>query len=115
MPGRALNVSDDAGHKLMPRPAAMCSRHSSIVLATAPMTGMSPPGRGTTSQSSRHRDGRHPSEPAMVSTTPRLVRSSSKTPTASSSCRTCADRTCWATWARWAAAVKLASSATATK
>ena len=61
MPGRALNASDDAGHKLMPRPAAMCSRHSSIVLASAPMTGTSPPGRGTTSQSSRHRDGAHPS------------------------------------------------------
>ena len=61
MPGRALNASEDAGHKLMPRPVAMCSRHSSIVLATAPMTGTSPPGRGTTSQSSRHRDGKQPS------------------------------------------------------
>ena len=61
MPGRALNASEDAGHKLMPRPAAMCSRHSSIVPATAPMTGTSPPGRGTTSQSSRHREGLQPS------------------------------------------------------
>src|ERR1039457_4605390 len=39
MPGRALNSPADAGHKLMPRPAAMCSRHSSIVWPTAPMTG----------------------------------------------------------------------------
>ena len=61
MSGRALNASEDAGHKLIPRPAAMCSRHSSIVVATAPMTGTSPPGRGTISQSSRHRAGTHPS------------------------------------------------------
>ena len=26
MSGRALNASEDAGHRLMPRPAAMCSR-----------------------------------------------------------------------------------------
>jgi hypothetical protein len=57
-PGRALYSSDDAGHKLMPRPATMCSRHSSMVRATAPMTGASPPGRGLTSHSSRQRRGR---------------------------------------------------------
>ena len=68
MPGRALNASEDAGHKLMPRPAAMCSRHSSIVPVTAPMTGTSPPGRGTTSQSSRHRAGARPSTESGAAT-----------------------------------------------
>src|ERR1039457_5105160 len=61
MPSRALNSYEDAVHKLMPRPAAMCSRHSSIVWATAPMTGTSPPGRGLSSHSSRHRSGEQPS------------------------------------------------------
>ncbi len=68
MPGRALNASADAGHKLMPRPAAMCSRHSSIVVASAPTTGTSPPGRGATSQSSRHRAGEQPSTASGAAT-----------------------------------------------
>ena len=53
--------------------------------------------------------------PAGVSTTPRLVRRSSTAPTASSSCRIWVDSTCCATCTRRAPALKLASSATATK
>ncbi len=67
-PGRALNASDDAGHKLMPRPATTCSRHSSIVRASAPMTGTSPPGRGLTSHSSRQRAGAQPSAASAAAT-----------------------------------------------
>ncbi len=53
--------------------------------------------------------------PAAVRATPRLVRSRSWTPSVSSSWRICELRTCWATCTLRAAAVKLASSATATK
>ena len=60
-PGRALYSSDEAGHELMPCPATTCSRHSSIVRASAPITGTSPAGRGLTSHSSRQRAGAQPS------------------------------------------------------
>src|SRR5277367_2103698 len=53
--------------------------------------------------------------PAGVRSTPRLVRWSSRVPTASSSFLTWELSTCWATWTCSAAAVKLSSSATATK
>ena len=53
--------------------------------------------------------------PAGVRATPRLLRSSSRVPTASSSFLIWELSTCWATWTWSAAAVKLSSSATATK
>ena len=60
VPGRALNVSAEAGHRPMPRPATTYSRHSSIVRASAPTTGTPPSGGGTTSQSSLNQEGTDP-------------------------------------------------------
>src|SRR6185437_3223906 len=68
VPGRALNASADAGHRPMPRPATMYSRHSSIVRASAPTEGTPPPGRGTASQSSLNTDGTHPSTDSGAAT-----------------------------------------------
>ena len=68
VPGRALNASAEAGHRPMPRPATMYSRHSSIVRASAPTTGTPPPGRGTASQSSLNTDGTHPSTDSGAAT-----------------------------------------------
>lgn len=72
VPGLALNSSADSGHNPMPRPATMYSRHSSIVRATAPITGPTagapPPGRGTASQSSRNTAGAHPSTDSGAAT-----------------------------------------------
>ena len=66
MPGRAWNVSADAGQRLTPRPAATYSRHSSMVRAVAPMTGGAPLGRGLRSQSSRQAVGWQPSVAAAA-------------------------------------------------
>lgn len=51
-PGRPWNLAAEAGHRLMPCPAATCSHQSSTVRAVAPTIGTSPPGRGRMSQSS---------------------------------------------------------------
>src|SRR6202012_5844713 len=61
MPGRAPNCSADAGHRLIPLPATMYSRHSSIVVAVAPMTGTSPPAGGLTGKPSPELAGSQPS------------------------------------------------------
>ena len=53
--------------------------------------------------------------PAAVTDAPRLLRSSNRTPRMPSSCCIWALSTCWVMCTRRAAAVKLPSSATATK
>ena len=49
-------------------PDSAPSRHSSIVRASAPMIGTSPPGRGLTSHSSRQRAGAQPSVASEAAT-----------------------------------------------